>query len=93
MRGSIEKEFERLTVEESTYPANTILILEEDRCEILEKLYASQKNLTTALEKFPVSAYLRSIKIQKKKAFVEKCLDEIEKVVRIFERNKVFLKR
>jgi hypothetical protein len=60
---------------------------------ILNKLYVKRENLLIEINKFPVSAHVRSIKIQKLKREVENKLEELDYAIRTFERNKVFLKK
>jgi hypothetical protein len=55
-------------------------------------LNLKKSDTLTILQKFPVSAHLRSIKIQKEKATIEKRLDEIDFAIKCFEMSKVFLK-
>ncbi len=79
--------------EEKTYPPGTVKLFELERVNILNKLYLSKESLLDELSKFPVTSHVRSIKIQKQKAIVENKLEELDCSIRIFERNKVFLKK
>lgn len=80
-------------LEEKNYPYGTTKLLEVERVNILNKLYATKEELLTEIAKFPVSTHVRSIKIQKKKAIVENKLEEIDYAIRMFERNKVFIRK
>jgi hypothetical protein len=92
VRQKIEKEYERLLEEEKLYPKGTVLITEEDRVSVLGKLLRSRKEIEEVLSKFPVSSHLHSSKLQKQKSIVERKLEQLDSVIRIFERNKVFLR-
>jgi hypothetical protein len=80
-------------MEEQGYPQGTTKILEQERINILNKLYKTREELINELSKFPVSSHVRSVKIKNKKASVEGKLEEVEYAIRIFERNKVFVKK
>lgn len=78
--------------EEQGYPQGTTKILEIERVNILNKLYKTKDELMNDLAKFPVSSHVRSVKIQNKKSTIEGKLEQIDYAIRIFERNKVFVK-
>lgn len=90
--GKVEKEYENLIKEESTYPKGTILLEENTRVDILDQLLSIKKYLIDVLEKFPVTINLHTIGINNKKRLVENKLDEVEKILEIFSKRKVFLK-
>lgn len=92
IRDFIEKEYERLVEEEKGYPRGTFKVWEGDRIAILNNLQIVKEQLTKQLMAFPVDYYLRSVKITKQRAFVEKRLDEIDYAIKIFELTDVFLK-
>lgn len=92
IRQIIEQEYERLLQEERGYPQGTTKILEIERVNILDKLYKTKDELLNDLVKFPVSSHVRSVKIQNKKSTIEGKLEQIDYAIRIFERNKVFVK-
>jgi len=90
--GKIEKEYENLIQEESTYPKGTILLEENTRIEILDKLISIRKYLFDCIEKFPVTIYLHPIGVNNRKKIIEDKIDEVEKVLEVFGKRKVFLK-
>ena len=93
MREKIEKEYERLVKEEKTYPKNSFKLEEEDRVTILGKLYETQKHLIKILKQFPVSINVSSFSLQNKKSIIDRKIAEVDKIVKIFEMKKVFLKK
>jgi hypothetical protein len=90
--GKVEKEYEILIKEESTYPKGTILLKENTRIEILNKLISIKKYLIDCIEKFPITINLHPIGINNRKKNLEEKINEVEKVLDIFGKKKVFLK-
>lgn len=80
-------------MEEKNYPPGCIQIFEEDRIKLLEVMYEKKKELINQIQLFPVSTHVRSIKIRNEKAATEKKLEELENVIRCFEKKKVYLKK
>jgi hypothetical protein len=90
--GKVEKEYENLIQDESTYPKGTILLEENTRIEILNQLISVKEYLMKIIEKFPVTINLHAIGINNKKRIVENKLDEVDKILAIFRKKKVFMK-
>lgn len=90
--GKVEKEYESLIQEESTYPKGTVLINEKTRTEIFNKLISIKKYLFEIIEKFPVTISLHPIGVNNRKRIIENKINEVEKILEIFGKRKVFLK-
>ncbi len=90
--GKVEKEYENLIKEESTYPKGTILLKENTRLEILNELTSIRKYLIDCIEKFPVTINLHPIGINNRKKNLEEKIEEVEKILDVFRKKKVFLK-
>ena len=79
--------------EERLYPNGTVKISEDERLHLLQKITEKRENFLTELRKLPVSSHVRSIKIQNLKRDLEIKLEEVEYVMRILQRNEVYLKK
>ena len=93
MRETIEKEYERVLEEEKSFPLGTVKLTEIERINILNKLNEKKLLLIEEIAKFPISTHVRSVKIQKNKLTVENKLNELENLIKMFQRNKVFLNK
>jgi uncharacterized protein (UPF0276 family) len=79
--------------EEKTYPKGTILLDEDDRMEIFNRLLAVEKHLMEILNQFPISIHVSSFSLQNKKSIIDRKLSEVERLIKIFKMKKVFLKK
>ena len=92
IRQFIEKEYERLVEEEKHYPKGTFKVFEGERLLILQNLKILREQLVDQLRLFPIDYYLRAVGIINKRAEIEKRIEEIEYVIKIFQLSDVFLK-
>jgi hypothetical protein len=93
-REKVEKEYEKLVAEENTWPKGSFKLEEDDRRAILEKLFETQKHLIYILNKFPVSTQnLGTFSMRSKKAVIDNKLSQLERMIKVFEMKKVFLKK
>ena len=90
--GKVEKEYENLINEESTYPKGTILLEENTRAVLYAQLLAVRNYLMNIIEKFPVTIVLHPIGVNNRKRIVEDKLDEVEKILEVLSKRKVFFK-
>jgi hypothetical protein len=93
LRDKIEKDYERLVREEKTYPKGAVLLDEDDRTEILNRLFATEQHLIDILNQFPVSIHISSFSLQNKKSIIDRKLTEVERLIKTFKMTKVFLKK
>ena len=71
VRDKIEKEYEMLIEEESTYPKGTKLIPEDVRLNVLNELKIIHKYLINLLEKCPVTVNYHSTGVLNRKKTIE----------------------
>lgn len=93
VRDKLEKEYEKLIEEESTYPKGTVLIPEDVRLNVLNELKLIHKFLIDSLEKCPVTVNYHSTGVLNRKKSIESKLDEVEKHLDIFKKKKIFLSK
>ena len=91
MERELQKEELKKRKEEMTYPKGTKLLSEEERINTLNELLKTQKDLTTQLEKMPITT--RTLAVKNKKEELIRKLDEIEKAIELFSKKKVFVKK
>ncbi|KAJ3417043.1 Enkurin domain-containing protein 1 [Chytridiales sp. JEL 0842] len=85
-----DREKERLfQLEQQKIPKGMKLITEDERLETLEFLEETQKQLLHSLSQFGL--VVESMTLKKKRAELEKKLEEIESAIEIFSRPKVFV--
>lgn len=77
--------------EEMKYPKGTRLLSEEERVETLNSLIKAQQEMTTLLEKMPITN--RTLSIQRRKEEFMKKLTEIDKAIDMFSKKRVFVKK
>jgi hypothetical protein len=93
-REKVENEYERLMADEKTWPKGSFKLEEDDRRAILDKLQQTHKHLINILNQFPVSTqYLGTFPMKSRKAIIDRKLSELERMIKIFEMKKVFLKK
>jgi hypothetical protein len=79
--------------EEKTYPKGTVMLDDDDRVEVLNRLLSTEKHLTDILNQFPISVHVSSFSLQNKKSIIDRKLTEVERLIKIFKMKKVFLKK
>lgn len=90
VEAEIKKELDERKKKEARYPKGTRLLKEEERLKTLEGLQESKKELLGLLEKLPIT--MSSVSAQKRKAELERKLDEVEEAIETFSRKEVFIK-
>ena len=89
-KAKLKKDLEKKIEEEKNYPKGTKLLSEEERIFTLKKLKESKKDLENLLNKLPITLDSFGAKNRQNKLYKE--LDEIEKAIITFSKNKVFVK-
>ena len=90
IKAKIMKEIEKKKEEEKNYPKGTRLLSEEERIFTLQKLKENKKELENLVTKLPIACDSIGAKNRHNKLFKE--LDEIDKAIITFSKNKVFVK-
>ncbi len=90
IKSKIMKEIEKKKEEEKNYPKGTRLLSEEERIFTLQKLKENKKELENLVTKLPIACDSIGAKNRQNKLFKE--LDEIDKAIITFSKNKVFVK-
>lgn len=90
IKAKLMKDMEKKKEEEKNYPKGTRLLSEDERIFTLQKLKENKKELENLVTKLPIACDSIGAKNRQNKLFKE--LDEIDKAIITFSKNKVFVK-
>ena len=79
----------KLEEEKKKMPPGTRLLSEEERLKTLKSLEEAKAEARVALDKLPLS--MRTLSLAKRKENLENKVDELEKAIKSFSREKVYI--